>query len=413
MIVKGMRDFPPEEAILFEEVIERIRNVMIRYGFDPIITPIVEYWDVLKGKYGDEAESKEIWRFRTVWSKKEYGLRYDLTVPLARFYSRFYDRIKLPFKRYQIGRVYRYEEPQRGRYREFWQADADIIGSDTPESDAEVLNLFREIMEELGFENFLIRISNRRIFEKVIEKFGVIDRERAYRIIDKKDRMSREEFSKKVSEVVRDYEGFLNLLEIKDYLEFLEEVGRIIGEDGEVERMYEVYDFLFRRRRYCFDLSIVRGLEYYTGMVFEIFLKEFNKAVGGGGRYDDLVGMFIGRRVPAVGGSVGVSRLLEFVGFERKKTRTKIAVVPVKRENFGYAWEVCYKLREMGISTYIDLNRKGFREQFEYIDQKGIRYVVIVGDREEAEEKIRIKDRERREEFELKLDELEKIKEII
>jgi len=139
---RGTKDFTPELAILWKEIVSKIESVYQKYGFDPIITPIVEYWDTLKGKYGEEAEKKEIWRFRVPQSKKWYALKYDQTVPLARYFARF--RPKLPFKRYTIDRTFRYDEPQKGRYREFWQADADIVGSPYPEADAEILNMMIE-----------------------------------------------------------------------------------------------------------------------------------------------------------------------------------------------------------------------------------------------------------------------------
>ncbi len=417
--VKGMRDLVPEDAIVLEEMIEKIKKVFRRYGFDPIFTPVVEYWDILKGKYGEEAEQKEIWRFKTVWSDVEYGLRYDLTVPLARFYARFYEKFKLPFKRYQIGRVYRYEEPQKGRMREFWQADADIIGSDTPESDAEVLNLARDVLDALELENFEIKVNNRKIMDKLLEKLGVRDLKKAYNLIDKRYKLPEVEFIGRIKDVVEDYERLLQLFEIKKFEDCLEEIQLIIGEDGEIERMFEVWDFLSDKKNIVWDVSIVRGLEYYTGIVIEPYAEGVMKSLGGGGRYDDLIGMFLGKKIPAVGISFGLLRLLDLLpeikpGFRKKKTHTEIAVVYIGgREVFKYAWEISKELRDLGYNVYIDLNRKGFRQQFEYVDHKGIRYVVIVGEREMNERKIRIKDRVTREEVELGIDDLEKIRDVI
>lgn len=414
--VKGMRDLLPEDAIIFEKILENVRSVFRKYGFDPIFTPIVEYWETLKGKYGEEAERKEIWRFKTVWSDVEYGLRYDLTVPLARFYSRFYDKLKLPFKRYQIGRVYRYEEPQKGRMREFWQADFDIIGSETPESDAEILNVTEESIRKIGFEEFEIRINNRRIMDKILEKLNTKDKKLAYNIIDKRYKMSDVEFSEKIREIVEDWETLFKLLEMERFEETVEEIGRMIGYE-EVERLMEMYDLLNKKKRVLYDVSIVRGLEYYTGFIFEVFPKNIRKSISSGGRYDELVGVFLGKRIPAVGGSIGISRLFE-IGkdlkiFKQRRSYTDIAVVYINRRCFRYAWDVSEKLRGMGYNVYIDLNRKGFREQFEYIDSKGIRYAAIIGEREMKEGKIRIKDRITREEFEIKLERLDEIKELV
>ncbi|MEM4556214.1 MAG: ATP phosphoribosyltransferase regulatory subunit, partial [Acidilobaceae archaeon] len=189
---RGFRDFPPEVMIVRKKVIEKIASVFERYGFDPIDTSIIEYWETLAGKYGEEAESKLIWRFKDPWSEREYALRYDLTVPLARFIAMRPD-ISLPFKRYHIAPVWRHEEPQKGRYREFYQCDADIVGSPYPEADAEILDLVVDVLKEIGFRDFKVLINDRRILSGVFEnELRLSDPIPVYRIIDKLDKIGAE-----------------------------------------------------------------------------------------------------------------------------------------------------------------------------------------------------------------------------
>ena len=182
--VKGTRDFPPERAILRERIISILKECFQIFGYDPIITPIVENFELYKGKSGEEIEKKLIWRFKLPYSDREYALRPELTPSLVRFYSRF--RPKLPFKRYEIGRVYRYDDPQKGRYREFWQADFDVIGGKSPEADAEVLNLVIFALKRLGFKDFVLRVNSRILLREIFENFFGIEKEKVLRVYREK-----------------------------------------------------------------------------------------------------------------------------------------------------------------------------------------------------------------------------------
>ncbi len=366
---KGTRDFTTELEILRKKVISVIENVFQLYGYDPILTPIIEYWDVLKGKYGEEAENKEIWRFKVPQSNKWYALKYDQTVPLVRFFAKY--RPKLPFKRYTIDRTYRYDNPQKGRYREFWQADADIVGSEYPEADAEILNMMIEVYEKLGFKDVYIRISDRKALENLIKKFG---EEKKFikiaRIIDKWDKIGKEgvikelrKITKKADDIVYELEG-----DCESYYP---------------ESFFNILDLIEKKDKIKIDIKLARGFDYYTAMIYEVWIKGFNRSLGGGGRYDNLIGMFIGKKIPAVGGSIGIDPLID-VGIEKgifkleRKTYTDIAVIYIGN-TFNIAWKIANNLRKEGFKVYIDLMRRNFKKQIEYVVDKDIRYLIIVG----------------------------------
>jgi len=392
---KGTKDFTVELEILRKKIVNIIENIFQKYGFDPITTPMVEYWDTLKGKYGEEAEKKLIWRFKLPFSEKEYALKYDNTVPLARYYSKY--RPALPFKRYTIDRVFRYDEPQRGRYREFWQADADILGSPYPEADAEILKVFDEVFYRLGFKDFKILINDRRVMDIVLLNLGIENRLEVYRIIDKLDKIG-------LDNVKRELVRILNI----DKVEKIEE---IIGLEGEealeyiskyneaekyIENIREIME-LSGSNRIVYKPSLVRGLDYYTGMVFEIVYKENIGSLAGGGRYDNLVELFSKVKIPAVGGSVGINRVMDLgidLGIFKadKKTYTEIAIIYVGN-TFKKAWEIANSLREEGFNVYIDLMRNKFKKQVDYAISKDIRYLIIVGEEDLKENKVTLQDR--------------------
>jgi len=423
---KGLRDFPPEIEILRKNVFSRIERIFQNYGFDPIETPIVEDWEVLKGKYGEEAENRLIWRFKLPYSDKEYGLRYDLTVPLARFFARF--RPRTPFKRYHIGRVFRYEEPQKGRYREFWQCDFDIVGSSSPLADAEILNVVIDVFEEFGFKNYTIKLNDRRILRGIFEEsLGIKDYQKIlkiYRIVDKLDKIGKEKvleelknlgldenFLKKVEELIEISET-KNNEEILDYLEKFENENVRVGS----KTLREILEYVKKPERIKIDLSLVRGLDYYTGMIYEAIVSEPKiGSLSGGGRYDGLIGMFIGQKVPAVGGSIGVERLID-AGLElgifklEKKTYSKVGVIYLEGVDVKKVLEVVNKLRSSGINTYFHFDSfKNVVEGIKEIDKRGIEYAVIIGSEELKENKFTLQNLITRERKKLSLEEIIKL----
>lgn len=401
---KGLRDFPPEVQILRKEIFERIEKIFQRYGFDPIETPIVEKWETLAGKYGEEAENRLIWRFKLPYSDKEFGLRYDLTVPLARFVARF--RPKLPFKRYHIGRVFRYEKPQKGRYREFWQCDADIVGEPSSLADAEILSIVIDVFEEFGFKDYVIKLNDRRILRGIFEEsLGIKDYGtilKIYRIVDKLDKIGKEGVLKELKKIglkedsISKIEKVIDTSELKngEVVEFLGKYEQENVQNG-LRTLKEILDLVKKRGKIKIDLSLVRGLDYYTGMIYEAVVKEPRiGSLSGGGRFDDLIGMFIGQKIPAIGGSIGVERLID-AGLELgifnldKKTYTQIGIIYTPDVEIKKILEIADKLRKSGINVFVPYKPykrivKGIKE----LDKRGIPYVLIVGKREVEEGKL-------------------------
>ena len=391
--VKGTRDFPPEYAILRERVISILKECFQIFSYDPIITPIVENFELYRGKSGEEIEKKLIWRFKLPYSDREYALRPELTPSLVRFYSRF--RPRLPFKRYEIGRVYRYDDPQKGRYREFWQADFDVIGGRAPEADAEVLNLVIFALKRLGFKNFVLRVNSRILLREIFENFFKIEEEKVlkvYREIDKLDKLGKQKVLENLAGILEEEkaEKIVKLFdcsfdEIKEKFDE-EKIGK------EIKNLEDIFDLVEDKDKIRFDLSLVRGLDYYTGFVFEAWLEGFNRSVAGGGRYDNLIELFTGKKTLCVGGCLGIEPLID-VGLEKgifnldRKTYAEIAVVYVREEFLKDAFSLANLLRENNFKVYLDLGKNNFQEQMMRAVEKGIEYAIIVGEKEKKEGK--------------------------
>ncbi|MCC5994538.1 MAG: histidine--tRNA ligase [Candidatus Aenigmarchaeota archaeon] len=422
---KGFRDFQPEDEILRKEIFSRIEKIFQRYGFDPIETPMVEKWETLAGKYGEEAEKRLIWRFKLPYSEKEFGLRYDLTVPLARFVARFNPRF--PFKVYQIGRVFRYEDPQKGRYREFWQCDVDIVGESSPLADAEILNIVIDVFEEFGFKNYTIKVNDRRILREIFEKFlGISDYStilKIYRIIDKLDKIGKEKVLLLLKElnlgekVLEQIESFIDASKLSNeeifrYLESFDSSEIKVA----IESLKTILDFSKKKDRIKIDLSLVRGLDYYTGMIYEAVVEEPKiGSLSGGGRYDNLIGIFTGNKIPAVGGSIGVERLID-AGLElgifkkEKKTYSKVGIVYTKDVDVKKVWKIADYLRSKGINTFVPFEGySGILDGVKDLDKRGIQFALIIGKKEIEEGKLTLQNLLTRERQVVKLEEIDKI----
>ncbi|MEM1927334.1 MAG: histidine--tRNA ligase [Acidilobaceae archaeon] len=390
---RGFRDFPPEVMIARREVIGKIVTVFERYGFDPLDTPAIEYWETLAGKYGEEAESRLIWRFTDPWSGREYALRYDLTVPLARFVASRPD-IPLPFKRYHIAPVWRHEEPQRGRYREFYQCDADIVGSPYPEADAEILDLTADVLKEVGFSDFKILVNDRRILAGIFEsELELSDPLPLYRAIDKLDKIGVEGVRRELLDkgYSREFvETVMKLIEIRgDPFASLDSLCSRYSSNTRIregcEHLFKALDLVHNADRIVFDLSLVRGLDYYTGPIFEAKLSTPRiGSVAGGGRYDNLIKLFAGRDIPATGVSLGLERIIDAsieLGLvsTSKQTLTEAQVVVLDWALSKYAWRVARILREAGVNTRIDLMRSSEDAQRRRARRLGVPVLVFIG----------------------------------
>jgi histidyl-tRNA synthetase len=406
-IPRGFRDFPPPMMILRKRVLSKIEEIFRRYGFDPIETPSLEYWETVKGKLGEEAENKLMFIFPDFFSKEWYTLRYELTFPLARYVA-MHPETPLPFKRYHIGNVWRHEEPQKGRYREFLQCDADIVGSPYPEADAEVISVNIDAMKSFNFENFRVRLNDRRLLTGVFEEeLGINNPFPIYRAIDKLDKIgvdgvkgelarlgAHESLIGRIMELISTRGSFNEISntfrriendKVKVALDHLEEIFSIVSDD-----------------RLIFDLSLVRGLDYYTGPVFETSVSEPRiGSLAGGGRYDRLIGLYSGKDVPATGVSLGVERLID-AGLElgifdlSERSYTDVFIVSVRRENWRYAWRISRILRERGFSTSLDLMRRSQSAQREYANKIGAKVIAFVGPSEEETETVTLYSRDLR-----------------
>ncbi len=410
--VRGMRDFLPKQAAKKQWIEAKCRAVFERYGFVPLETPVVEDFGLLakKGSGGEEIR-KEIYCFKDK-SGRELGLRFDLTVPLARVVATN-KALPLPFKRDQIGRVYRYDRPGEKRWREFTQADWDIMGASGVLADFEAIGVAIAAMKELGFKKgeFKVRVNDRRILEEIalccnVAKGKVVE---CFRCIDKLDKIGKEGVEKELEEKGIDAQilGQLDVRKLKGMklkdttpLEEMEALLALLKKNG-------LADFVE------FDLSLARGLEYYTSVVFEVCVKG-GPSVGGGGRYDKLVESYGGQKTPAVGGSFGVDRLLD-LSEERINVQKgpKVLVVPIGRELQGEALGLVQKIRGLGVNAAMDLNSRGISKNLEYANKLGIPFVVILGEKELKKKEFTLKEMKSGKEKKVKVADLKKVVKLV
>ena len=426
----GFMELLPNEQILFNQIKETIETTYKKYGFLPIDTPIIELSEVLLAKAGGETE-KQIYRFQK--GDNDLSLRFDLTVPLAKYVAKNYGNLSFPFRRYQIGKVYRGERAQKGRYREFYQCDIDIIGDGELDiiNDAEIPSIIYDIFTNLGFEDFTIRINNRKILNGLFEEIGQKEQaEEILRIIDKIEKIGKEA-------VIEEFEKIgVNSEQINKIIEFIEIEGTTIEKleklenlniENEtykqgVEELKEVIKnikiFGVPEKNYKVDLTIARGLDYYTGTVYETFLNEYREigSVCSGGRYENLAEYYTNKKLPGVGVSIGLTRLFYKLNElniikATKKSVAEVLIIPMV-EDFTEPIKLATKLRKMRINTEIFLNNKKLKAKFKYADKLEIPYVIVIGEDELKENKVTIKNMKTGEEEKISNDEIEIIKKL-
>ncbi len=378
--LRGMRDFEPGDMIVREKIIEIAKSVFERYGFDPLETPSIERTEILTGKYGED--EKLIWRFKDLGGR-DVALRYDLTVPLARFVAKK-KRLPLPFKRYQIGRVWRYDNPQHGRYREFWQCDIDTVGSKDVYSDAEIINVIDKSLKKMGIEDFIIRVNSRKVSDEILKSCGVPDEKTflALRAIDKMDKIGADGVREELTKAGLDADKILDILTRK--------IDDIPLSDSTMNEINALVDYLNKMNvRYKIDLSVVRGLDYYTGTVFEAAVRGSDVgSISGGGRYGNLIGIFLGQNIPAVGGSLGIERINDILS-HTKKTKKDVLLIPVGIEKKDVL-DVAERLRK---KYNVDISIKSStNKSLQYAKSVGINKICFVGKKELSERKVLIKD---------------------
>jgi histidyl-tRNA synthetase len=391
-IPKGFRDSLPEQEIKRKNFERRLEQVFESYGFVPIDTPVLEYTEVLLGKGGGETD-KQIFHF-TDNGGREVALRFDLTVPLARFVSAHRSELQFPFKRYHIAKVYRGEKPQKGRYREFKQCDFDIVGADTAQSDYEILSLMAASLEALDAGSFKIHISNRALLNDFLKKIGISDKSSVIlRAIDKLQKIGLDNVKSELLEngITEDKIDSL-LLFIQpgesDYDKVLTHLEELIGETtAAVQRMKDIgvlMDAEGTKSLFAFDPSITRGLDYYTGVVFETFLDAIPSigSVCSGGRYNNLTGLYSNESLPGVGSCVGIDRLIA----AQEELEKGVAVSPgmvdaviFADSSISASDSVAFasQLRKKGIRCDIYLGDRKMREQYEYAQSKGAQFAIV------------------------------------
>lgn len=408
--LKGFRDYLPAAAMAREAIMETARRVYRSYGFSPIDTPALEYAEVLLGKGGEESD-KQLFRF-TDQGDRDVALRFDLTVPFARFAALHLNDIGVPFKRYHMAPVWRGENTQRGRYREFMQCDFDTIGTESNSADIETLFVIHDLMAAIGFERFRIRINNRLVLNGLLEKLGLAGNTAAVlRVLDKLHKIGRDgvtaELCERVQTTPEQARQVLDFAQLDgtpgEILSTLETMlaGNATGELG-IARLRELFSTAgscgLPAERVALDVSIARGLDYYTGTIYETFLTDDPKigSVCSGGRYDNLAALFTSQKLAGVGASLGLDRLLaameSFGMIAQASTPAPVLVVSFQAERQADYIRIGRLLRSAGINTEVYPDARPVGKQLKYADKKGFRLAVIAGENEFAAGVWQVKD---------------------
>ena len=405
----GFMELMPNEQILFEQMKEKIEKTYQKFGFLPLDTPILELSEVLLAKAGGETE-KQIYRFEK--GDTDISMRFDLTVPLAKYVAKNYGNLSFPFRRYQIGKVYRGERAQKGRFREFYQCDIDIIGDGELSiiNDAELPSVIYNVFTELGFEDFTICINNRKILNGLFESLEQKENSaEILRIIDKIEKIGKEAVIEELEKIQVSKESInkiidfieingttdeklqkLNKLNIENetFKLGLEELTQVV----KYVRLFGIPDSNFK-----VDLTIARGLDYYTGTVYETFLNQYRElgSICSGGRYENLAEFYTDKKLPGVGISIGLTRLFYKLNElnlikANKKSVAQVLIIPML-EDLSVPIEIANNLRINGINTEIFLNDKKLKAKMKYADKLKIPYVIVVGEDEVKSYVVKIK----------------------
>ena len=418
----GFMELLPSEQILFDQMRKTIEDSYKTFGFLPIDTPIIELSEVLLAKAGGETE-KQIYRFNK--GDTDLSLRFDLTVPLAKYVAKNYGSLSFPFRRYQIGKVYRGERAQKGRYRELYQCDIDIIGDETLDiiNDAELPAVIATTFRRLGFDEFTIKINNRKILNGLYESINQTEKSvDIMRIIDKIDKIGDQAVMEELAKIEVPEESINKIMQFikidgttDEKLQKLQSLG--IENDTYklgVEELGEVVKYIrlfgIEDKNFVIDLSIARGLDYYTGTVYETFLNGYRElgSVCSGGRYENLAQNYTDKKLPGVGISIGLTRLfyklneLNLIKVE-KKSISDILIVPMT-ENLQVPIKLATELRNARVNTEIYLNDKKLKAKMKYADKLEIPYVIVIGDNEIESGRVKVKEMRTGEEIETALD---------
>lgn len=407
--LSGFMELVPKEQVLFEKIKQKLEETYRLYGFYPIDTPILERSEILLAKTGGDTE-KQIYRFSK--GDTDMAMRFDLTVPLAKYVAKNYSELTFPFKRYQIGKVYRGERAQQGRFREFYQADIDIIGDGelSVMNDAEVPSIMYHVFTGLGLQDFTIRLNNRKVLNGLFELYRQSEHATdVMRIIDKLEKIGAENVRTELAELQVSAEAADELLALLGFKgsneEILEKLRAFAGRseklDLGVQELSEVVYYMGKfgvpETNYKIDLTIARGLDYYTGTVYETTFNRHPEigSICSGGRYDNLAEFYTKKKLPGVGMSIGLTRLFyilnEFEYLNRSlATSADVLMIPMT-DDMTAAVEISAKLREAGISTQIYFEKKKFKHKIGYADKLAIPYAIFLGEDEIRDNQVTLK----------------------
>lgn len=422
-ILPGFMELLPREQLIFNDIVNKVTNVYSQNGFLPMDTPIIEKASVLLAKSAGETE-KQVYSFKK--GDKDLALRFDLTVPFARFVAQYYNDLTFPFKRYQIGKVYRGERNQRGRYREFYQCDVDVVGNGKLDikNDALVVSTVYKALKSIGLGKFKIQMSNRKILKGILQELNVENDVEVMILIDKYDKIGKEKFTEDLIELVgEEKSNFINKV-----MEFSGDNESIIAElkaltiENElykkgVDELEEVIKYLalfgVDKNFFKIDLKIIRGLDYYTGTVFETLIEgheEFG-SISSGGRYDNLAQNYTDNVLPGVGMSIGLTRLffvLGEIGFlenYKLEDNEKYLIVPIG-DTFEFSMEVLAKLQQSGKTAEVYLENDKIKKKMNFANKLNVTKVILIGEDEAEAREVTIKDMESGEQSKIKFEEL-------
>ncbi len=409
-ILPGFMELLPQDQITFNYMQDTIRKNFEKYGFLPIDTPVIEKSEILLAKGGGETE-KQIYRFNK--GDSDLSLRFDLTVPLARYVSQYISSLTFPFRRYQIGKVFRGERNQKGRFREFYQCDIDIIGNGSLSviNDAEIPSIIYSTFKDLGFDAFSIHINNRKVLNGFFDSLGVANKVEVLRTIDKLDKIGIDSVKKELSEICESESVVEKIIEFVSIegsnRETLEALGQLNIENDMfkegLEELSKVVHFIslfgVPEKNCKIDLKIARGLDYYTGTVYETILDDYPSigSVCSGGRYDNLAEYYTEQKLPGVGISIGLTRLfyqLREAGINlgnNKSALTQVLIVPMN-DDVEYAVTTANRLREENIIAEVYMEAAKTSKKLAYANKLGIPYVVLIGEEEISSNMLTLKD---------------------
>lgn len=404
-VLSGFKDRLPNEAMAKSKLLRILSAEFENFGFMPIETPHLEYADILV-KQGSEEIQKELYRFKD-HGGRDVALRFDQTVPLARFISQHRSEIDLPFKRYVIGNVFRGERAQKGRYREFTQCDFDFIGSDSIACDAEIVQVIYASLCALGLDEFTIWLNNRKILNGICTHFGVEGEINAIlRIIDKIDKIGHKSVCDELTKIIpaktaKDLLETTSIKQIGNAEEFFSEIAHLKEWNDElrqgiceIERVYDILSGLnMDRDCYRVNFAIARGLGYYTGIVYESTLNRHKDlgSVCSGGRYDNLTATFSKEKISGVGASIGIDRLLVALGEVKKQPSARVLIICLDEKHFNYAYKIAESFRRSKIPSEVYPDIAKIKKPFSYANSKGHEFVAVIGDDEMKSKGITLK----------------------